>query len=73
MSESRAAALRSLLFASSAAGMLVAAPAFAAETAAEDVAIATAPQTVGQTEGLDSIDVTGRRIRRARTPGQLAY
>jgi catecholate siderophore receptor len=64
MSESRAAALRSLLFASSAAGMLVAAPAFAAETAAEDVAIATVPQTVGQTEGLDSIDVTGRRIRR---------
>ena len=36
MSESRAAALRSLLFASSAAGMLVAAPAIAADVTAED-------------------------------------
>ena len=65
MSESRAAALRSLLFASSAAGMLVAAPALAVEVAPEDGAVVTAPQS--QAEGLDSIDVTGRRIRREPT------
>jgi catecholate siderophore receptor len=63
MSESRAAALRSLLFASSAAGMLVAAPALAAEVAAADAPIATAPQTA-KDDGLEAIDVTGRRIRR---------
>jgi catecholate siderophore receptor len=65
MSESRAAALRSLLFASSAAGMLVAAPALAVEVAPEDGAVVTAPQS--QAEGLDSIDVNGRRIRREPT------
>ena len=37
MSDSRAASLRALLFASSAAGMLVAAPAFAADVTAESV------------------------------------
>ncbi|NBB65930.1 TonB-dependent siderophore receptor [Pseudomonas sp. ODNR1LW] len=62
MSESRAAALRSLLFASSAAGMLVAAPAFAADVAAE-TPVATAPQTA-KDDGLEAIDVTGKRIRR---------
>jgi len=54
MSESRAAALRSLLFASSAAGMLVAAPVFAA-----DEAIITAPQD-SQAANLGTIDVNGQ-------------
>ncbi|WP_395942999.1 TonB-dependent receptor [Brevundimonas sp.] len=60
MSESRAAALRSLLFASSAAGMLVAAPAFAAD----DGVIATAPQD-SQAANLGTIDVNGQ-VRKAQ-------
>lgn len=55
MSESRAAALRALLFASSAAGMLVAAPAFAADA---DGVIATADQQ--QPANLGTIDVNGQ-------------
>lgn len=45
MSESRAAALRSLLFATSAASMLVAAPAIAADVTAEDGVVVTADQS----------------------------
>ncbi|WP_292019878.1 MULTISPECIES: TonB-dependent siderophore receptor [unclassified Brevundimonas] len=56
MSESRAASLRALLFASSAAGMLVAAPAFAADAA--DGVIATADQQ--QPANLGTIDVNGQ-------------
>ncbi|RYD60802.1 MAG: TonB-dependent siderophore receptor, partial [Sphingomonadales bacterium] len=62
MSDSRAAALRSLLFASSAAGMLIAAPAFAADAAAEDGVIVTADQQ--QPANLGTIDVNGQRVRR---------
>ena len=56
MSESRAAALRTLLFASSAAGMLVAAPAVAAD--AGDSVIVTADQQ--QPANLGTIDVNGQ-------------
>ena len=58
MSESRAAALRSLLFASSAAGMLVAAPAIAADVTAEDGVVVTADQS--QPANLGTIDVNGQ-------------
>ena len=58
MSESRAAALRSLLFASSAAGMLVAAPAIAADVIAEDGVVVTADQS--QPANLGTIDVNGQ-------------
>ena len=58
MSDSRAASLRALLFASSAAGMLVAAPAFAADAPAEDGVIATADQQ--QPANLGTIDVNGQ-------------
>ena len=57
MSDSRAASLRALLFASSAAGMLVAAPAFAADVA-EDGVIAAADQQ--QPANLGTIDVNGQ-------------
>ncbi len=58
MSESRAAALRSLLFASSAAGMLVAAPALAADVTADDGVVVTADQS--QPANLGTIDVNGQ-------------
>jgi len=58
MSESRAAALRSLLFASSAAGMLVAAPAIAADVNVEDGVVVTADQS--QPANLGTIDVNGQ-------------
>ncbi|MFN7129338.1 MAG: TonB-dependent receptor [Brevundimonas sp.] len=63
MSESRAAALRSLLFASSAAGMLVAAPALAAEAPAEDGVVVTADQQQ-QPANLGTIDVNGQLKKR---------
>ncbi|ALJ07001.1 TonB-dependent receptor [Brevundimonas sp. DS20] len=59
MSDSRAASLRALLFASSAAGMLVAAPAIAADATAEDGVVVTAdPQQ--QPANLGTIDVNGQ-------------
>ena len=54
MSDSRAASLRALLFASSAAGMLVAAPAMAADAA--DLTVAADQQ---QPANLGTIDVNG--------------
>jgi catecholate siderophore receptor len=63
MSESRAAALRSLLFASSAAGMLVAAPALAADTTADDGVVVTAGQQQ-QPANLGTIDVNGQLKKR---------
>ena len=57
MSDSRAASLRALLFVSSAAGMLVAAPAFAETADAADGVIATADQQ--QPANLGTIDVNG--------------
>ncbi|WAC59679.1 TonB-dependent receptor [Brevundimonas sp. SL130] len=62
MSESRAVALRSLLFASSAAGMLVVAPAFAAEVPAEDGVVFTAEQQ--QPTNLGTINVNGQLKKR---------
>ena len=58
MSESRAAALRSLLFATSAASMLVAAPAIAADVTAEDGVVVTADQS--QPANLGTSDVNGQ-------------
>ncbi len=63
MSESRAAALRSLLFASSAAGMLVAAPALAADVTSEGGVIVTADQQQ-QPANLGTIDVNGQLKKR---------
>ena len=57
MSDSRAASLRALLFASSAAGMLCAAPAVA-----EEPEVVTA-DVVQQSTNLGTIDVTGQ-VRR---------
>ncbi len=68
MSDSRAASLRALLFASSAAGMLVAVPAFAADVA-EDGVIAAADQQ--QPANLGTIDVNGH-IRK-REPESSKY
>lgn len=67
MTDNRASTLRALLFASSAAGMLCAAPAIAADTA-PDAPIATAP-TDDALQQQDSsrvgdVDVNGVRIRR---------
>ncbi|MFN3877131.1 MAG: TonB-dependent receptor [Brevundimonas sp.] len=62
MSDSRAASLRALLFASSAAGMLVSAPALAADVIAEDGVVVTADQQ--QPANLGTIDVNGQRVRR---------
>lgn len=61
MSDSRAASLRALLFASSAAGMLVAAPAIAlaADATAEDGVVVTADQQQ-QPANLGTIDVNGQ-------------
>ncbi|MFA4940256.1 TonB-dependent receptor [Brevundimonas sp.] len=58
MSDSRAASLRALLFASSAAGMLVSAPALAADVIAEDGVVVTADQQ--QPANLGTIDVNGQ-------------
>ncbi|MFN6981031.1 MAG: TonB-dependent receptor [Brevundimonas sp.] len=63
MSESRAAALRSLLFASSAAGMLVAAPVLAADMTPEGGVIVTADQQQ-QPANLGTIDVNGQVKKR---------
>lgn len=63
MSDSRAASLRALLFASSAAGMLVSAPALAADVIAEDGVVVTADQQ--QPANLGTIDVNGERVSRA--------
>lgn len=62
MSDSRTASLRALLFASSAAGMLVSAPALAADVIAEDGVVVTADQQ--QPANLGTIDVNGQRVRR---------
>ncbi len=62
MSDSRAASLRALLFASSAAGMLVSAPALAADVTAEDGVVVTADQQ--QPANLGTIDVNGQRVSR---------
>ncbi|MEN5361940.1 TonB-dependent receptor [Brevundimonas intermedia] len=62
MSDSRAASLRALLFASSAAGMLVSAPAMAADVTAEDGVVVTADQQ--QPANLGTIDVNGQRVSR---------
>jgi len=62
MSDTRASSLRALLFVSSAAGMLVAAPALAADGAADE-AIATAADQ-SQPANLGTIDVHGRLQRR---------
>ena len=61
MSDSRAASLRALLFASSAAGMLVAAPALAlaADATAEDGVVVTVDQQQ-QPANLGTIDVNGQ-------------
>ena len=60
MSDTRAAALRALLFASSAAGLMCAAPAVA-EAPADEAPIATADQ---DTTNLGTIDVNGQRVKR---------
>jgi len=62
MSDSRAASLRALLFVSSAAGMLVSAPALAADVIAEDGVVVTADQQ--QPANLGTIDVNGQRVSR---------
>ncbi|CAN5191412.1 TonB-dependent siderophore receptor [soil metagenome] len=71
MSDTRAATLRALLFASSAASMLCAAPVLAAEAPGDEVG-KTAPtaeelqQQQGTTQ-VGDVDVNGRRIRREPT------
>ena len=62
MSDSRASSVRALLFASSAAGMLVSAPALAADVIAEDGVVVTAEQQ--QPANLGTIDVNGQRVSR---------
>ena len=57
MSDTRAGALRALLFASSAAGLMCAAPALAEAPADADAPIATADQ---DTTNLGTIDVNGQ-------------
>lgn len=64
MSDSRASSLRALLFVSSAAGMLVTAPALAAEVTAEDGVVVTADQQEQQPANLGTIDVHGQAQRR---------
>jgi catecholate siderophore receptor len=69
MSESRAATLRALLFASSAAGMLVAAPA----VAADEGVVVTAPDQQHQPANLGTIDVNGQaRPRQPQSPEYVA-
>lgn len=68
MSLPNATALRALLGASTAAGMLCASPAFAAEPTAAPAADPSAdPQQVQTTSTLETVDVEGRRIRREPT------
>lgn len=62
MSESRASSLRALLFASSAASMLVAAPAVAADVAADEAVVTAADQQ--QPANLGTIDVHGQVQKR---------
>ncbi|CAN5340190.1 TonB-dependent siderophore receptor [soil metagenome] len=74
MSDNRAATVRALLFASSAASMLCAAPVLAAEAPAPEV-VHTAP-TVEDTQQqtattLSDIDVNGRRIRREASSNEF--
>lgn len=66
MSETRAGALRALLFASSAAGLMVAAPAMAEVVA--DAPIATADQ---DSTNLGTIDVNGKRVKREPTSSEF--
>ncbi|WP_288758441.1 TonB-dependent receptor plug domain-containing protein, partial [uncultured Brevundimonas sp.] len=63
MSETRASSLRALLFASSAAGMLVAAPAVAADASADEAVVTAADQQ--QPANLGTIDVNGQVQKRA--------
>lgn len=65
MSDTRAASIRALLFASSAAGMLCATPALAMEPGPPDTASAVADPQDGQDRGanLGTIDVNGERVR----------
>jgi len=76
MSDTRASTLRALLFASSAAGMLCAAPALAAEVAPEGpilTAPVTGPGSVEdpETTHVGDVDVNGQRIR--RQPGSSKF
>lgn len=64
MSSSNAHALRALLGASTAAGMLCAAPAFAAEPGAAAVDPALDPQQTQATSTLETVTVDGRRVAR---------
>jgi len=61
MSDTRASTLRALLFASSAAGMLCAAPAFAETVANDEPVVASDSQDA---TNLGTIDVNGQRVRR---------
>lgn len=63
MSDPRSAALRALLFASSAAGMLCAAPAVASAAAADEPAPADGAVSQDATH-LGTLDVNGRRVKR---------
>lgn len=70
MSESRASSLRALMFASSAAGMLVAAPAVAAEGPADAVGAAVQQE---EPANLGTIDVNGQvRRREPESPKYVA-
>jgi catecholate siderophore receptor len=69
MSDTRATALRALLFASSAAGMLCAAPAIAADAAAP-AAPAAGADVQQDAANLGAIDVNGKRVRREPTSPQ---
>lgn len=71
MSETRAAALRALLFASSAAGMLCAAPALATEGPPVETGPAPAADALQQSTDLGAVDVNGRRIRREPTSAEF--
>ncbi|MBD3835155.1 TonB-dependent siderophore receptor [Brevundimonas sp.] len=62
MSESRASSLRALLFASSAASMLVSAPALAADVAADEAVVTAADEQ--QPANLGTIDVHGQVQKR---------
>ena len=64
MSDARSAALKTLLFASSAAGMLCAAPALASEVGAADEAPVVTAGGSQDATNLGTIDVQGRRIKR---------
>ena len=71
MSETRASSLRALLFASSAAGMLVAAPAVAADASADEAVVTAADQQ--QPANLGTIDVNGQvQKREPQSPEYVA-